>query len=77
MYVYLTAYVYTVYQEVTLHLYDYKTHCDRHAERVARSLSAYRPRQDATRKARRLRHEPGPLVALAQWLAARRRPAAL
>lgn len=64
----------------TVHEIDYRTHRDRHAERVARSLTAYDTRLPTGRSGRSargvrgVRAQPCPLVALAQWLTAHRRP---
>ncbi|HWG55701.1 MAG TPA: hypothetical protein VNT58_04175 [Gaiellaceae bacterium] len=46
-----------------------------HEERLARSLRAYAASR-AARSTWRLRPDPCPLVALAHWIASRRRPAA-
>jgi hypothetical protein len=76
-YVYLTAYVYTVYEKGTsMNWLMDDTACARHEERIARSLQTYRTRGPRGQRARRLRPDPCPLIALAQWLTARLRPAA-
>lgn len=57
-----------------MHGFTYATERDRHEERVARGLRAYAVRGTEGRSRRRLRADPCPLVALAQWFGARRRP---
>ncbi|HVM69776.1 MAG TPA: hypothetical protein VM204_08090 [Gaiellaceae bacterium] len=56
-----------------MHAFTYDTERRRHEERIAASL---RRLAAGSGRVRRLRPDPCPLVALAQWLAARRRPTA-